>query len=160
LVKKQLGKNRSRGGPWSAREKGAEMVEAALIVTLLLTLLIGIFWIARGYNTYQTLRRAAREGARFAVAPSCAMCGNAYPSDQDVRDVITLALQADNLDPTAVTPDPIPILRDQDLNPGSDIPATGVVIEFSYPLDIYLPFTPVGLTSLTLNVRVQMREEM
>ena len=140
-------------------QRGSEVLEAALVVTILLTLLIGIFWIARGYNMYQTMRRAAREGARFAVAPSCATCGNAYPTDDEVRDVIAAALQADALDPLLVTPDPIVIQRDVVLNPGSYVEETGVVINFSYPVQIYLPFTPVELTTLTLTANVQMREE-
>ena len=140
-------------------ERGTELVEAALIVTILLTFLIGIFWVAHGYNVYQTMRRAAREGARFAVAPSCATCGNEYPTDAEVRDVITEALEADHLDPSLVTPDPIEIQRDVVLNSGSYVEERGVVISFSYPVDLYLPFTPVELSTFTLTTNVQMREE-
>src|SRR5262245_45199031 len=61
-----------------ADEAGAEIVEDAIILPLLLTLLIGIVWIGRAYNIYQTITRAAREGARYAVLPSCASCGNRY----------------------------------------------------------------------------------
>jgi hypothetical protein len=161
LGRKAAGGARSRCGvsPGRARERGQELVEAALVITVFLSLLIGIFWIARGYNVYQTMRRAAREGARFAVAPSCAMCGNAYPSDTEVRAVIANALQADALDPSLVSPDPIPIDRDVVLNPGSYIEERGVVINFSYPYEIYFPFTPVEVTTITLNASVQMREE-
>jgi Flp pilus assembly protein TadG len=156
-VRKQQGRGKRLGGRWTGREKGSELVEAALIISLLLTFLIGIIWIARGFNVYQTMRRAAREGARFAVAPSCAMCGNSYPTDLQVQGVIATALQADNLDPSLATP--ISILRDQDLNPGGAVVETGVIINFNYPFQLYLPFTPVNLTNLTLNVQVQMREE-
>src|SRR5260370_8971396 len=69
-------------------EHGAELVEMAFVLPLLLTLLIGVFWAARAYNIYETITRAAREGARVAVAPSCSACGNAVPSDsaQPPRD--------------------------------------------------------------------------
>ncbi len=49
-------------------ERGAELVEMAFVLPLLLTLLIGVFWAARAYNIYETITRAAREGARVAVA--------------------------------------------------------------------------------------------
>jgi len=144
---------------WTTGEKGSEILEAALVVTILLTLLIGIFWIARAYNVSQTMNRAAREGARFAVLPSCATCGNAFPTDAEVRAVIDAALSVDALDPSLVTPNPVTIQRNVVLNPGSIPLETGVVINFSYPFDLFLPFTPVQLTSLTLTTNVQMREE-
>ncbi|MBI2819855.1 MAG: pilus assembly protein [Acidobacteria bacterium] len=144
---------------WTTGEKGSEIVEGALVITILLTFLIGIIWIARGYNVYQTMNRAAREGARFAVLPSCATCGNAYPADSDVQAIIDAVLLSDNLDPTQVSPNPVTIQRNVVLNPGSIPLETGVVINFSYPFDLFLPFTPVQLTSLTLTTNVQMREE-
>ena len=144
---------------WTRGEEGTELVEAAFVVVILLTFLIGIIWIARGYNVYHTMNRAAREGARFAVLPSCATCGNAFPSDGDVQSIIDAVLLSDHLDPTQVSPNPVTIQRNVVLNPGSIPLETGVVINFSYPFDLYLPFTPVQLTSLTLTTNVQMREE-
>ena len=150
---------RRSGKGWAGEERGSELLEAALVVTILLTFLIGIIWIARAYNVYQTMNRAAREGARFAVLPSCASCGNAYPADTDVQAIIDAALVADSLDPLLVSPNPVTIQRNVVLNPGSIPQQTGVVINFSYPFDLYLPFTPVQLTTLTLTTNVQMREE-
>jgi Flp pilus assembly protein TadG len=140
-------------------EQGTELVEMALVVTILLTFLIGIIWIARGYNVYQTMNRAAREAARFAVLPSCATCGNEYPTDTQVQAVIDAVLLSDHLNPALVSPTPVVVQRDVVLNPGSIPQQTGVVINFSYPFDLYLPFTPVQLTTLTLTTNVQMREE-
>ena len=143
----------------SRETEGSVLLEAAFVVSLLLSLLIGIFWLGRGYNTYQTITRAAREGARFAIAPSCATCGNAYPTDSEIQAVIATALQASSLDPTEVSPNPIPVQRNVVLNPGSIIEETGVVIAFSYPFVIHLPFTTVGRRTITISTRVQMREE-
>jgi Flp pilus assembly protein TadG len=140
-------------------EAGSVLVESAFTISLLLMLIIGIFWIARGYNVYSTMGRAAREGARFAVTPSCAMCGNQYPPDDQVRQVISDALQASALNPDLVTPNPISIQRDVILNPGSAQIEKGVVITFTYPYQIFLPFTSVGLSNYTLTAQVQMREE-
>src|SRR5215470_4579634 len=57
-------------------DSGAEVFELALVLPVLLMLVLGIFWIGRAYNVYETITRAAREGARYAVLPSCATCGN------------------------------------------------------------------------------------
>ncbi|WP_264795255.1 TadE/TadG family type IV pilus assembly protein [Arthrobacter mangrovi] len=47
-----------------SNERGAAVVEFALLVPVLLALLIGIMEFGRGYNAQITLTEAAREGAR------------------------------------------------------------------------------------------------
>jgi len=109
----------------TAGERGAEIVEFAFVAPLLITLMLGIFWVGRAYNTYQTITRAAREGARYAAAPTCATCGsttlqpscgtgmgipagqNAFPGQsggdsgaQAVRNVVDCVLAADSLETT------------------------------------------------------------
>jgi Flp pilus assembly protein TadG len=142
----------------AAGERGAEIVEFAVVLTALLMLLIGIIWIGRAYNIYQTITRAAREGARFALAPSCATCGNTFPTDTEVQGVINGALSAAALDPTKANP-AIQIQRNQTLDP-NDAPGyqfSGVVVSFGYPVYLPIPFTrPV---TMTVSTRVQMRQE-
>jgi Flp pilus assembly protein TadG len=152
------------------------MFEAAIVVPLLLMLLFGIIWFARAYNVYQTMTRAAREGARFAVAPSCAMCGNTPPADSEILTVVNGALAASALDPAQVTPNatpvtacsgsaptcstPICIRRNVLLdNTTSNPPVCGVAISFNYPFQFYVPFTTLNLTTITLSTQVQMRQE-
>jgi hypothetical protein len=159
-LKKRL-RLRNRVLRGAARERGAELVEAAIVLPVLLSLLIGIVWIARAYNVYETMTRAAREGARFAVAPSCSLCpsGNTFPSDGDVQGVINGALSASSLDPTKVKP-AISIQRSQVLdssNPTS--PVSGVIIKFGYPFQFVIPFTSLNLTTITISTTVQMRQE-
>jgi TadE-like protein len=145
----------------AAEEHGAEIVEFAVVLTALLMLLIGIIWIGRAYNTYQTITRAAREGARFALAPSCATCGNAFPTDTEVQLVIKNALTASSLDPTKTVPpiSSLAIQRNQPLDP-KDKPLyqfSGVVVSFGYPVKLPIPFTtPV---TFTVSTTVQMRQE-
>lgn len=50
-------------------ERGATLVESALTLLLLLTVLFGIIEFGHLFNVYQVMTNAAREGARFAVAP-------------------------------------------------------------------------------------------
>lgn len=52
------------------KERGATIVEAALILLLLITIVFAVVDFARAYNIYQTMTNAAREGARYAVAPA------------------------------------------------------------------------------------------
>jgi len=133
------------------------LAEAAFVVVLLLMLLIGIFWVGRAYNVSQTITRAAREGARFAALPTCASCGNAYPTNAQVQAVVDASLLASSLDPTLVTG--FTVSRGVVLNPGSTPQMTGVVVGFGYPYQFVLPFTSTHLTSITLAAQVQMREE-
>jgi len=146
-----------RAGTRLGAEKATELVEAAVVVPLLVMLLVGIIWFARAYNTAQTLTRAAREGARFAVAPTCATCGNLYPTEAEVRARIDTALVASATDPASVQN--FSMLRQQVLNPDSSYVERGVVITFQYPFRLLLPFTPVAVRDIMLNVRVQRREE-
>jgi Flp pilus assembly protein TadG len=55
----------------SVRQRGAAIVEFALVLTLLITLMAGIFEIGRAFWYYDALTKATRDGARFmAVVPN------------------------------------------------------------------------------------------
>ncbi len=147
-------------------ERGAELVEAALVFPLLLALIIGGFWLGRAYNIYESMTRAAREGARFALAPSCATCGNTFPGNAEVTTVINNALSAASMDPTKVNPaiNILPPTRStcsQILNPTdpTSTQVSGVVIKFGYPVKLNIPFTPLNATTITITTQVQMRQE-
>ncbi len=140
-----------------AEEKGAELVEAAFVIPMLLMLLIGMIWIAQAYNVYQTMTRATREGARFAVAPTCATCGNTFPTQTEVRAVIDAALSVASLKPSLVAN--FTMQRNVVLNPTATPLETGVVISYDYPFTFFMPFTSVHLTSISIPISIQMREE-
>ncbi len=48
-------------------ERGAALVESAMILPLIMLISVGIFEFGRAYQTSQVLTNAAREGARLAV---------------------------------------------------------------------------------------------
>ena len=52
------------------RQRGATIVEAAVTLLLLFMFLDAILEFGRAYNVYHIMTNAAREGARYAVAPS------------------------------------------------------------------------------------------
>jgi Flp pilus assembly protein TadG len=49
--------------------RGATLVEAAATLVLLLMVIMGVVEFGRIFNLYQVVTNAAREGARYAVAP-------------------------------------------------------------------------------------------
>ena len=49
------------------REKGAALIEAAIVMPLLLALVFGIWTVARAYNVRNTMEHAVREGVRFGA---------------------------------------------------------------------------------------------
>src|SRR5713101_8278924 len=148
-----------RSGRLVREDRGVELVEAALVFPLLLALIIGGFWLGRAYNIYESMTRAAREGARFALAPSCATCvpSNAFPSDSEVTTVINGALSAASIDQTKVNP-AISITRNQPLNATAPH-VNGVIVSFGYPVQLIIPFTPLNATTITITTQVQMRQE-
>ncbi len=54
------------GDPRRSDDRGANLVEMALILPLLLVLLVGVADVGRAFFTYISLTNAAREGVRFA----------------------------------------------------------------------------------------------
>lgn len=145
-------------------ERGAELLEFAFVMAILLTLMLGIIWFARAYNVHQTLTRAAREGARVAAMPSSFAAGNTFADPSGVsRDnssvfanQIAPVLRSANLDPGKVTEYTEQV---EWLNAGETSPQCGVVISFSYPFRLAIPFTGIGATTIPLSARAQMRRE-
>jgi Flp pilus assembly protein TadG len=56
----------------SRSERGAELIEFAIVVPILLLLLAGIFDFGMLFRTFEAVTNAAREGARVGVLPGYA----------------------------------------------------------------------------------------
>ena len=166
------------------REAGAEIVEFAFVVPILVMLLLGLVWMSRAYNVYQTITRAAREGARYAVLPSCASCGDTmvdtYASLGTVATPACLtnptnvltnfvlpSLQASSLgDPTNSKQVPggsycqeAVVMNTGTTKTDSTVQQCGVQINITYPLQITIPFTSLNASTLNISTEVQMRME-
>ena len=48
-------------------QKGAALLETAIVLPIILVVCVGIFEFGRAYQTWQVLTNAAREGARAAI---------------------------------------------------------------------------------------------
>jgi len=82
---------------------GSEIAEAAVVLPVLFSVLLGIFFFGRAYNIYGTITQAAMQGARAAVAPTCATCGSgALTGAQIATNVVAPVLEASHLDPAAI----------------------------------------------------------
>ncbi len=166
--------------PWRNRnrvlrsgERGAEILEFALIFAALMTLMMGIVVFARAYNDYQTITRAAREGVREGVLPTAAYLGNNLtylvgdgacpgkatnsPGTQLFNNFVAPALEASSFDPRGVKNyreclawlDPAGTAANQ----------CGVTVSFEYPYRLNIPFLGASLGTIPISTSVQMRIE-
>lgn len=132
----------------------------ALVIPVLMSILIGTFWIGRAVSVYQALERAAREGARVGIAPACASCGGSSASDAQIDGAVNSALTAASLD--ATNPGlQIVIARNQPLDAGdpSAYQSSGVQVTVSYPVQLNIPFTSLDATTIDVSSSVSMRQE-
>lgn len=110
------------------REKGAAMVEFAIILPVLLLLVFGIIEFGRAYNTQLTLTHAAREGVRTYAITQDAAQGKS-----------TAELAATTLDPAQMTFTTTPCVI-----------GTPTSMQIQYPFQLFIPFfpsTPITITS-------------
>ena len=163
---------------------GAEIAETAVVLPILFTILLGIFFFGRAYNIYGTINQAAIQGARAAVAPTCATCSNTtLTADQIATTVVAPVLQASKLDPAAVqslapaacacgtavcgTPvacDPAGVSatpsscvqQNVNLSTSGGASQCGTSVAFQYPYGFNLPFQSF---TLQMKATAQMRAE-
>jgi Flp pilus assembly protein TadG len=166
---------------------GSEIAEAALVLPIFFMLMLGIYWFGRAFNVYSTINHAAREGARVAVAQSCATCGtpNISLTTNQIATQVGQSLQASSLDPNQVqaaggartacgglgtafcqTASSGPQIRvcynvqlPNTTPASSGAPACGVSVDFQYPYQFFLPFTSLNMQQIMLNAGVQMTGE-
>jgi Flp pilus assembly protein TadG len=75
------------------RERGANLIEAALVDPLLLMLLATVIDLGRAYFSYITIINAAREGARYGVAhptDTSAICAKVLAEARDQSPPVNL----------------------------------------------------------------------
>lgn len=96
------------------KQHGATLVESAVIILVFFAFLFAILEFGRAYNMYQVLTNAAREGARFAVAPcsvNAASCPYTVPAGMtvgmpgpsDIQTVVNQYLASNNIDTSTTT---------------------------------------------------------
>ena len=130
------------------------------MILLYFTLVFGVLEFGRAYNEYHVITNAAREAARYSVAPcsyNVAMCGMAASGQmmdkRAVENVVKSYLLSANIDP-AGTNVAVNVQQTETaaLN-GVQVNYTHVHVEAPYSF-FFLPFEPV-----TLKTDAVMRNE-
>jgi Flp pilus assembly protein TadG len=145
----------------SARdERGAAIVEAAIVVPLVLLIVTGIFDLGRAYQTYQVLSNAAREGARAAVVPA----GDATKA----RQVVESYMKSGSV-PAPKGQQPVDIQVDRQatitLANGDTVGASQVTIRYPYEFMVLGPVAKLVASNstagdaFTMEVSSVMRNE-
>jgi Flp pilus assembly protein TadG len=130
-------------------QRGATLIEAAVSMMLFFTLILGIFEFARAYNVYQTAANAAREGARFSVAPLPGT--NTLPSNDQVVARTQQFLDMARVKGATVT-------ANQTLT-GPEVSAFVTVyteVDVSVPWKSFL----IGGSNYTISAKAMMRNEL
>jgi Flp pilus assembly protein TadG len=112
----------------TAEDRGAAMVEFALVLPLLVMLVFGIISFGRAYNTTISMRSAAREGARAAALGDSAV---------EVESVTRAAAPSADIDSVTLT---------QACAEGEDGQA---VVMLTTSFEFMIPFVPVPEQTLT-----------
>ena len=137
-------------------EKGAELVEMAFVVLIFLVLMMGVFEFGRAFNIYQNITNAAREGARFAVAPQRGGTTN-YPNNTEVSDVINSFMRSSYLNPAVAT---INIqLNNQNVDPACTPCAANSGCACGTRVSITYPFSFLFYGGINISTTVLMRNE-
>lgn len=137
-----------------SRENGQSLVEFALVLVFLLTLLAGVFDIGRALFAYIIIRDAAQEGAVFgSIAPKSDLTG----FEVAVIDRVEAAF----LDPADPSASPIDVTK---MNVQVDVvgsacaaPGNGVRVTVDYSLPLSMPF--LGAIIGTQNILMTAKAE-
>ena len=134
-------------------ERGAELIEFALVLPLIILLCLGTIEFGRAYYTYNILSKAVRDGSRFLSTGLVTSAGTVAPATvTGTKNVVVYGNVAGT--GTKILPD----LLTTQVNIPAPAVVTGaeqyVTVSVSYP---YVPlFRLVMPTTLTLSPKVTM----
>lgn len=136
-----------------AAERGAELIEFALVLPLMLLVLLGIIDFGLLFQRYFVVTNAAREGARVAVLPGY--------EEPDVIARVTQFLTAGGLTETAITTVGAP----QEISVGSQcIVVRPVTVAYPYSYSavgsLAAFFDGTGFSRSSLQATATMRSEV
>jgi Flp pilus assembly protein TadG len=117
---------------------GATIAEAAITVVALFTLILGAVDFGRAFSIYENLTDAAREGARFAVAPDPA--SEILPSGSQVQSYVAPFLAADNVSGTVTVTSTSHVINSVTTT------YTQVTVQAPYKF-LFFPFGTVNISS-------------
>lgn len=144
---------------WRAehRDRGASLVEFAIVLPVLALLLFGVIEFGLTLNDYQSVRQGAREGARnavvedFGTVTSCSLNGGAATAPDNAKRVICMTKASVGLSDVRVRID------FTDTNPGfvNDKLQVCVTRQVNSITGLFQPF----LSGVNLRTQIEMRAE-
>jgi len=133
-------------------ERGATLVESAIVLSLLLTLMFGIVDFGRAFYAYDFVNHLARQGARWAIVRGSLCSGLDHcPARQGSADIqpYVQSLSEGGTDASQITA----VLNFPSCAgaPGgpSDAPGCVAQVTVTYPFKFLLPFVNVGNFQMT-----------
>ena len=138
-------------------EKGQDLVEFALIASLLFLLIFGIIDLGIVVWNYNTIANAAREGARYGIIASHVDCGDPADEDRCVGEMknrvyrLTTGLDQD--------PDRLQCTCTHISDPVSGMKMVQVVVTYDAQLITGPVFEAVGVPAITLRTAATMQRE-
>ena len=133
------------------KQSGTAIVEAAIVLSLLFFMIFGIVECARFMQVQQALTDAAREGARFGVAPTRQTA--TLPGASEIDSAVQNFLQSAGISGGTVTVTPVTIV-------------TGTVTTQFTNIRVELPYSLLtalrgwfGVFEVTLSGEALMRNE-
>ena len=143
----------SHSRQWQS-ERGAELVEFALVLPLMLLVMLGIIDFGLLLQRYHVVTNAAREGARVALLPGY--------SDPDVQARVTQFLTAGGLTEPAVTT--VLPAQSRDIGGGLCIEVRPVTVQYPYSYSavgaVASYFDGTGFSRTGLQATAEMRNEV
>jgi Flp pilus assembly protein TadG len=134
-------------------DRGAELVEFALVLPLMLLMLLGIIDFGLLFQRFQVVTNAAREGARVATLPGY--------GDVDIETRVTQFLTAGGLTEAPTIPPPTRTAVDLG---GQCINVVTVTVEYPYSFSavgaLASYFDGTGFSRSGLQVTASMRSDL
>lgn len=135
-------------------ERGAELVEFALVLPLMLLVLLGIIDFGLLFQRYHVVTNAAREGARVALLPGY--------EELDVQARVTQFLTAGGLTEPAVTT--VLPAQSRDIGGGLCVEVRPVTVQYPYSYSavgaVASYFDGAGFSRSGLQATAEMRNEV
>lgn len=155
---RSVARRRARG------ERGAALVELAIILPLFVVLVFGLIEFGITYNSYIALRQGTREAARqgvvgnFGSTTSCSLTGVTGSPSTDVQKLMCLAKQQVGL---SFANTRVKVLSGSPdfSSPGTFATGDSLIVCTEYPVDSVAKFVSPFLGGAVLKTKTSMRIE-
>jgi Flp pilus assembly protein TadG len=137
-----------------AREvEGAELLEFAMALPVILVMLLGLLDFSHAYNVKQKLATAAREGARAGASQPNYYDSASPPSLPVIKDVVTTYLSTAGFDTTFINPT---LTYDASTHTGTYYTTSSTGATYGLKIELFYQFADSSGTNI-LSTRVTLR---